>query len=85
MPKSQAAFALAAATEVVKFCGRGDLLILSDQESAVKALVDQLAAAAGILMIKDSGIPAVFVEGIVASGSGRLQDILRDPAEDLFR
>ncbi len=49
------------------------------------ALVDQLAAAAGILMIKDSGIPAVFVEGIVASGSGRLQDILRDPAEDLFR
>lgn len=49
------------------------------------ALVDQLAAGAGILMIKDSGIPAVFVEGIVPAGSGSTRDILRDPAEDLFR
>lgn len=49
------------------------------------ALVDQVAAGAGILMIKDSGIPAVFVEGIVPSGSGKTRDILRNPAEDLFR
>jgi coenzyme F420-0:L-glutamate ligase/coenzyme F420-1:gamma-L-glutamate ligase len=49
------------------------------------ALVDQLAAGAGILMIKDSGTPAVFVEGIVPAGRGSTRDILRDPAEDLFR
>jgi coenzyme F420-0:L-glutamate ligase/coenzyme F420-1:gamma-L-glutamate ligase len=49
------------------------------------ALVDQLAAGAGILMLKDSGIPAVFVEGIIPAGSGSTGDILRDPEQDLFR
>ncbi|MCP5043619.1 MAG: coenzyme F420-0:L-glutamate ligase [bacterium] len=49
------------------------------------AIVDQVAAGAGILMVKDSGIPAVFVEGVVPSGEGATQDMLRDPAEDLFR
>lgn len=49
------------------------------------ALVDQLAAGAGILMVKDSGIPAVFVEGVVASGPGTTQDVLRVSSEDLFR
>jgi coenzyme F420-0:L-glutamate ligase/coenzyme F420-1:gamma-L-glutamate ligase len=49
------------------------------------ALVDQVAAGAGILMVKDSGIPAVFVEGIIAESSGKTRDILRDPSEDLFR
>lgn len=49
------------------------------------ALVDQIAAGAGILMVKDSGIPAVFVTGIIASGPGKTRDILRIPSEDLFR
>ena len=51
------------------------------------AIVDQLAAGAGILMVKDSGIPAVFVEGITPSKNtpGTTQDLLRNPAEDLFR
>jgi coenzyme F420-0:L-glutamate ligase/coenzyme F420-1:gamma-L-glutamate ligase len=50
------------------------------------ALVDQLAAGAGILMVKDSGIPAVFVEGLQISGDGSVRDdVLRDPATDLFR
>ena len=50
------------------------------------ALVDQLAAGAGILMVKDSGIPAVFVEGVSPTGDGSVrEDLLRDPATDLFR
>lgn len=49
------------------------------------ATVDQLAAAAGILMRKDSGIPAVFVSGINPQGDGDVQKILRSPNEDLFR
>ena len=49
------------------------------------ATADQLAAAAGLLMRKDSGIPAVWVEGTPLEGEGRLRDLLRDPANDLFR
>ncbi|MDP6981133.1 MAG: coenzyme F420-0:L-glutamate ligase [Myxococcota bacterium] len=49
------------------------------------ATVDQLAAGAGILMVKDSAIPAVFVEGVVPGGRGATRDMLRNPAEDLFR
>lgn len=49
------------------------------------ATVDQLAAAAGLLMQKDSAIPAVFIRGIHVSGDGRLTDLLRDSKEDLFR
>ncbi len=51
----------------------------------VMALADQLAAAAGILMEKSAGRPAVWIEGIVPSGSGSLADLLRDPERDLFR
>ena len=49
------------------------------------ARADQIAAAAGILMEKDAGVPAVWVEGIEISGKGSLRDLLRDPARDLFR
>ena len=51
----------------------------------VMARADQLAAAAGILMEKDAGRPAVWIEGIVPEGSGSLRDLLRDPERDLFR
>ncbi len=51
----------------------------------VMALADQLAATAGILMEKSSGRPAVWIEGVVPSGSGALADLLRDPERDLFR
>jgi len=49
------------------------------------ATADQLAAAAGLHMPKDSGIPSVWVEGIPLEGEGALRDTLRDPELDLFR
>lgn len=49
------------------------------------ATVDQLAAAAGLLMIKDAGIPAVWIQGVPRVGEGHLADLLRKPEEDLFR
>jgi coenzyme F420-0:L-glutamate ligase/coenzyme F420-1:gamma-L-glutamate ligase len=49
------------------------------------ATADQLAAAAGLLMGKDAGIPAVWIEGVAVRGDGALRDTLRDPEQDLFR
>jgi coenzyme F420-0:L-glutamate ligase/coenzyme F420-1:gamma-L-glutamate ligase len=49
------------------------------------ATADQLAAAAGLLMRKDAGIPAVWIEGLPLAGDGRIGDTLRAPENDLFR
>lgn len=54
-------------------------------EVTAMATVDQLAAAAGLLMPKRSGVPAVFVAGIEPRGEGSVRELLRDPATDLFR
>ncbi|MEE8314592.1 MAG: coenzyme F420-0:L-glutamate ligase [Myxococcota bacterium] len=51
----------------------------------VMAYADQLAAAAGILMEKEAGRPAVWIEGVAVEGEGGLPDLLRDPERDLFR
>ncbi|MCG8592571.1 MAG: coenzyme F420-0:L-glutamate ligase [Proteobacteria bacterium] len=49
------------------------------------ATVDQLAAAAGLLMDKGSGVPVVVVRGWSPAGDGRVRDLVRHPDEDLFR
>jgi len=49
------------------------------------ATADQLAAAAGLLMWKAAGVPAVFVEGFPVEGDGDVTALLRDPSTDLFR
>lgn len=54
-------------------------------EVTATATADQLAAAAGLLMRKDAGVPAVWVRGVAPVGDGRVRDTLRDPASDLFR
>jgi coenzyme F420-0:L-glutamate ligase/coenzyme F420-1:gamma-L-glutamate ligase len=54
-------------------------------EVTTMATVDQLAAAAGLLMVKNAGIPAVFVAGLPGGGTGSVRDLLRDPQGDLFR
>ena len=64
--------------------GRPDLSGRTLQVTAM-ATADQLAAAAGLLMTKDSGVPAVWVEGVAPAGSGTLRSTLRDPKLDLFR
>ena len=51
----------------------------------VMARADQLAAAAGVLMEKAAGRPAVWIEGVPVAGAGSLADLLRDPKADLFR
>ena len=54
-------------------------------QSTATATADQLAAAAGLLMQKDAGTPAVWIEGIEIKGDGSIRDTLRSPATDLFR
>ena len=50
------------------------------------ATVDALAAGAGLLMRKDSGVPSVFATGVALDGDGSVTgDLLRDPEADLFR
>jgi coenzyme F420-0:L-glutamate ligase/coenzyme F420-1:gamma-L-glutamate ligase len=64
--------------------GRSDL---RGRELAVtvNASADQLAAAAGLLMRKDAGIPAVWIEGFDLAGDGTAHELLRPPETDLFR
>ena len=55
-------------------------------EHTVVAVADQLAAAAGMVMGKSDGVPAVLVRGFrYQSGQGRARDLIRPPDEDLFR
>jgi len=54
-------------------------------EVTATATADQLAAAAGLLMRKSAGIPAVWIRGDFGAGDGSVSATLRDPATDLFR
>jgi coenzyme F420-0:L-glutamate ligase/coenzyme F420-1:gamma-L-glutamate ligase len=49
------------------------------------ATADALAAAAGLLMRKDAGVPAVWIEGVPLAGDASARVLLRDPKLDLFR
>lgn len=49
------------------------------------ACADQLATAAGLLMRKDAGLPAVWIEGYPLVGAGDAKALLRAPERDLFR
>jgi coenzyme F420-0:L-glutamate ligase/coenzyme F420-1:gamma-L-glutamate ligase len=54
-------------------------------QATATATADQLAAAAGLLMRKDAGTPAVWIEGIEIKGDGDIRETLRSPTTDLFR
>ncbi len=57
------------------------MLVATDQ-----ALGDEIAAAAGMLMGKASGRPAVLVRGLATSSSpGSIHDLVRDAVHDVFR
>ena len=50
------------------------------------AVVDEIAAAADLVMGKATGIPAAIVRGLEWEGKGgRAADLVRSPGEDLFR
>jgi coenzyme F420-0:L-glutamate ligase/coenzyme F420-1:gamma-L-glutamate ligase len=54
--------------------------------ATVLAVADQLAAAAGLLMGKSEGMPAVLIRGYrFKSASEKAARILRPASEDLFR
>ena len=59
----------------------GRVLVATEQ-----ALADELAAAAGILMDKAGGFPAILVSDVETEWAvGGVGELLRDPADDLFR
>jgi len=65
--------------------GRSDLTG-RDLQHTILAVADQLAAAAGLLMEKDSGTAAVLIRGFEWRATvGRGRDLVRPPATDLFR
>lgn len=49
------------------------------------AIVDEIAAAADLVMGKADGIPAAVVRGLDLTGDGRATDLVRPPEEDMFR
>ncbi len=50
------------------------------------AVADEIAAAADLVMGKATGIPAAIVRGfVVPPGDGRVADLIRPDAEDMFR
>lgn len=59
----------------------GRVLVATDQ-----ALADELAAASGLYMGKDSATPAVVASGVVTPRApGSAQELVRRPEHDLFR
>ncbi len=55
-------------------------------KGTVVAVADELAAAAELLMGKDAGIPVVVVTGLPSKqAAGAAVELIRPPAEDLFR
>ncbi len=81
----EVAIGIAGFFPLLDFRGRRDL---SGRElhHTVVAVADELAAAAGLLMDKDGGIPAVLVRGYrYQRGEGRSAELLRERSKDLFR
>ena len=51
----------------------------------IPATADALAAAAGLLMKKADGVPAVWIRGLELAGDGDARQLIRDAKLDLFR
>jgi coenzyme F420-0:L-glutamate ligase/coenzyme F420-1:gamma-L-glutamate ligase len=81
----EVAIGVAGFRPMLDFRGRRDLSGRELQHTVVAA-ADELAAAAGLLMEKDRGIPAVLVRGYpFQRGEGNASELLRERAKDLFR
>jgi coenzyme F420-0:L-glutamate ligase / coenzyme F420-1:gamma-L-glutamate ligase len=53
--------------------------------ATVIAVADEVAAAAGLVMRKTARTPVVVVRGLSIEGRGSGRELIRPPAEDLFR
>jgi coenzyme F420-0:L-glutamate ligase/coenzyme F420-1:gamma-L-glutamate ligase len=49
------------------------------------AVVDEIAAAADLVMGKQAAIPVAVIRGLDLEGDGRATDLIRPPEEDMFR
>ncbi len=49
------------------------------------AIIDEIAAAADLVMGKANSIPVAIIRGLDLSGEGRATDLVRTPEEDMFR
>lgn len=49
------------------------------------AVIDEIAAAADLVMGKASGIPVAVIRGLNLAGNGRATDLIRPANEDMFR
>ena len=81
----EVAIGVAGFLPMLDFRGKRDL---SGRElhHTVVAAADELAAAAGLLMEKDRGVPAVLVRGYpFQRGDGSASELLRERSKDLFR
>jgi coenzyme F420-0:L-glutamate ligase / coenzyme F420-1:gamma-L-glutamate ligase len=76
----------AAGIEVIKDLRGGKDRWGHSLRATVLAVADELAAAAGLVMGKIEGVPAVIVRGYTACrGHGSARQLIRPAAEDLFR
>lgn len=81
----EVAIGIAGFLPLLDFRGKRDLTG-RELHHTVVAVADELAAAAGLLMDKDRGIPAVLVRGYpYQRGEGRSAELLRERSKDLFR
>ncbi|HSD10718.1 MAG TPA: coenzyme F420-0:L-glutamate ligase [Candidatus Binatia bacterium] len=79
------AIGIAGFLPLLDFRGKRDLAG-RELHHTVVAVADELAAAAGLLMDKNRGIPAVLVRGYpYQRGEGRATELLRERSKDLFR
>ena len=53
--------------------------------ATVLAVADDIASSAGLVMQKTARTPAVIVRGLALHGDGQGRQLIRPPAEDLFR
>jgi coenzyme F420-0:L-glutamate ligase/coenzyme F420-1:gamma-L-glutamate ligase len=55
-------------------------------QATILAAADELASAAELVMGKLDGVPVALVRGYAwTPGAGSARELLRDPAQDLFR
>jgi coenzyme F420-0:L-glutamate ligase/coenzyme F420-1:gamma-L-glutamate ligase len=78
------AIGISGVTAVIDLRGLPDAMG-REMEVTEIAVADEIAAAADLVMGKATSIPAAIVRGAGLLGTGTGADLIRDPAEDLFR